>query len=249
MFFEGHHSATQNFFKITKDKNNKGFPLHIHMAYECYAVLKGEARVTVDGKEYLLRCGDAVLVFPYQSHSYVTAENTSTWVCIFSPDIVGSYRKSRFLPKNNSFKLGIPLPESCEGLLYQKALCYNICAVFDEGAEYEDSENAGHSLISKLLFYISENYKGNCTLFDLADCVGYDYNYISKVFKRATGISFKSYLNDLKISEACRLLLHTDKTSREISEECGFGCQRSFNREFVASIGMTPGEYRKGAKP
>jgi AraC-like DNA-binding protein len=79
--------------------------------------------------------------------------------------------------------------------------------------------------------------------------VGYDYNYISKVFKKTTGLTFKEYLTDLRISEACQLLLHTEKSAREISEECGFGCQRSFNREFLTALGMTPVEYRKGQKP
>lgn len=248
MIFERHHSTSQNFFKITVSKNTRSFPLHIHKAYECYSVIKGEARVTVDGKEYLLKDGESVLVFPYQSHSYDTAENTETRVCIFSPDLVGSYHRGRKIPQKNSFKLECQLPESCDGLLFRKALCYNICAEFDKNAKYMDSAHTAESLISKLLYYISENYKGNCSLLDLASHVGYDYNYISKVFKKATGFTFKEYLTDLRISEACQLLLHTDKSAREISEECGFGCQRSFNREFISSLGITPGEYRKGQK-
>lgn len=249
MIFERHHSTSQNFFKITVSKNTRSFPLHIHKAYECYSVIKGEAKVTVDDKEYVLKDGESVLVFPYQSHSYDTAENTETWLCIFSPDLVGSYHSGRRIPKSNSFKLECQLPESCEGLLYRKVLCYNICAEFDENAEYIDSAHTAESLISKLLYYISENYKSNCSLLDLANHVGYDYNYISKVFKKATGLTFKEYLTDLRISEACQLLLHTEKSAREISEECGFGCQRSFNREFLNALGMTPVEYRKGQNP
>jgi len=246
MIFERHHSTSQNFFKITASKNTISFPLHIHKAYECYSVISGEAKVNVDGKEYILKDGESVLVFPYQSHSYDTKENTSTRVCIFSPDLVGSYHKTGRIPKNNSFRLENQLPESCEGLLFRKALCYNVCAEFDENAEYIDSAHTAESLISKLLYYVSENYKGECTLQDLANHVGYDYNYISKVFKKATGLTFKEYLTDLRISEACQMLLHTDKSAREISEECGFGCQRSFNREFHSALGLTPVEYRKG---
>lgn len=248
MIFERHHSTSQNFFKITVSKNTRSFPLHIHKAYECYSVIKGEAKVTVDNKDYILKDGESVLVFPYQSHSYDTAENTQTWLCIFSPDLVGSYHSGRRIPKSNSFRLASQLPESCEGLLFQKALCYRVCAEFDKNAEYMDSSHTAESLISKLLYYISENYKGNCSLLDLASHVGYDYNYISKVFKKATGLTFKEYLSDLRISESCQLLLHTEKSAREISEECGFGCQRSFNREFISSLGVTPGEYRKGIK-
>ena len=50
MFFESVHSTGQNFFKIISNKNDKGFSLHIHKAFECYAVTKGRAEVKIDGK-------------------------------------------------------------------------------------------------------------------------------------------------------------------------------------------------------
>ena len=70
MFFESHHSTERNFFKITVNKNTLSFSLHIHKAYELYAVTSGHAEVKIDGKEYSLRSGEAVLVFPYQSHEW-----------------------------------------------------------------------------------------------------------------------------------------------------------------------------------
>ncbi len=248
MFFESFRSTTKNYFKILIHPNNKGYPLHFHKAYECYSVTSGEAKVTVGKNEYVLHAGDAVLIFPYQCHASVTKENTSTWVCIFSPDIIESYHDSRRVPKNNAFKLPTPLPDTCSGLLFRKSLCYHICAVFDENAEYTDSAQGDDSLIAKLLLYISENYRTACNLADVANFVGYDYSYVSKFFKRSTGVSIKKYINDMKISEACRMLLHTEKTVREIGEECGFSTQRSFNRNFLLSVGKTPVEYRNGAK-
>ena len=67
MFFEPTRSDKNNYFDIAVHENNKGFPLHIHKSYECYAVRSGEAKVNVDGREYILRAGDAVLVFPFAS--------------------------------------------------------------------------------------------------------------------------------------------------------------------------------------
>ena len=248
MFFEPYRSTEKDYFKILLAERNKGYPLHIHSTYECYFVRSGEARVTIDDKEYILHAGDAVFVFPYQSHSYVTKENTATWVCIFSPDLVGSYHNTRHVPKSSAFRPTLPLPDKCDGILFRKALCYGICAEFDKNAEYIDSVQGNNSLISKLLFYISENYKNECTLADVSNFVGYDYSYVSKFFKRATGISIKKYVNDMKISEACRMLLRTEKTVREIGDECGFASQRSFNRNFLLSLGKTPVEYRKAAR-
>jgi AraC-like DNA-binding protein len=149
------------------------------------------------------------------------------------------------VPRCNTFKLSTPLPETCEGLLFKKALCYNLCALFDRDAEYVDSSQPGESLISKILFFVSENYRGECNLSDIAHFVGYDYSYVSKFFKKATGMTLKAYVSGLRISDACRMLSHTNKTVREIAEECGFPSQRTFNRDFLKETGKTPVEYRK----
>lgn len=248
MFFETNHSTERNFFKITEAKINNGFPLHIHKAYECYAVTTGCAEVWVDGKKYQLLPGEAVLVFPYQSHEYKTDEGTSTWVCIFSPDLVEGYiNNSGYVPTNNKFEFSTEGMSAPEGILLQKALCYDICGRFDKGREYEKSERTESSLILKLLMFISENYRQNCTLQLAAQSVGYDYNYISKLFKRTVKLSFNGYVNNLRISEACRLLRVTDMSIQAISEQCGYNCTRTFNREFSKIMKMTPNVYRADA--
>ena len=160
MFFEDKHSTKHNFCEVTPKNNDEGFPLHIHKAYECYAVTKGRVIATIDGKEYTLLPGDAVLVFPYQSHEYKTDIDTSTWVCIFSSDLVGSYNHhDDYVPTDNKFSFSPDVPSTPKGLLMKKSLCYNICGVFDEGRKYVKTDSAEMSLISKLLLFISENYR------------------------------------------------------------------------------------------
>lgn len=245
MFFESHHSTERNFFKITVSKNTRSFSLHIHKAYELYAVTSGHAEVKIDGKEYSLRSGEAVLVFPYQSHEYKTDDGTATWVCLFSPDLVGSYdRHNGNLPTDNKFLFSAADTPAPSGLLLQKSLCYSICGKFDDGREYSKSEQAEASLISKLLTFISDNYRGECTLAAAAQHVGYDYNYISKLFKKTVKLSFNGYVNNLRISEACRLLTNTDLSVQDVAEECGYGCTRTFHREFLKIVKTTPKKYR-----
>jgi AraC-like DNA-binding protein len=245
MFFESYHSTEHNFFKILENETDPGFSLHIHKSYECYAVTKGCARATVDGKEYTLFPGEAVLVFPYQSHEYKTDSNTGTWVCIFSPDLVESYEKQNgFIPKDSKFRFEANGTANPKSLLMKKSLCYNICGVFDEGRKYVKTDSAEMSLISKLLLFISENYRSECTLQMATQSVGYDYNYISKLFKRTVKISFNSYVNQLRIHEACRLLASTDLSVQEVAETCGYSCTRTFHREFFKIMRVTPKEYR-----
>ena len=246
MFFESHHSTARNYFQLTESKNDYGFPLHIHRAFECYAVISGSATAIVGGREYTLLPGEAVLVFPYQRHEYKTQMGTSTWVCIFSPDLVGSFKKGgQLVPESNKFHLAPEEIAFPENLLLKKALCYKICGIFDENALYLEKPSGEEDLLAKILTFISKNYTSPCTLYDAARHVGYDYSYISKFFKRMTGESFKSYVNILRISEACRLLEGGGLSIQDVAEASGFGCTRTFNREFLQFIGKTPSDYLK----
>ena len=59
------------------------------------------------------------------------------------------------------------------------------------------------------------------------------------------GLRFNDYVNSLRISEACRYLVHTDHSITEISEIVGFNTLRTFNRAFMKQLGISPSEYRK----
>ncbi len=248
MFFEAHHSTERNYFQITISEHCSDFPLHIHRAFECYAVRSGGATAIINGKEHILAPGDAVLVFPYQRHEYKTEPDTSTWVCIFSSDLVGSFKKGTgVIPMNNKFSL-TPHEIVPESIMLKKAMCYSICGIFDMNAEYIEKATVEDDLLAKILIYISKNYTSTCTLKEVANHVGYDYSYISKFFKKMTGINFKTYVTGLRIDEACRLLLGGESSVQEIADACGFNCTRTFNREFLEIMQRTPREFIKEKK-
>ena len=245
MFFEAHHSTGSNYFLIQKNKSMSSFPLHIHRAYECYAVVSGKATAIIDGVEYSLTDGDAVLVFPYQRHEYKTEPNTETWLSLFSPDIVGSFNKGASLvPESNKFRLS-PWDIPFENDALRKATCYGICGLFETNAKYVERESDKDDLLSKILTYISKSYTKACTLKGAALAVGYDYSYISKFFKKMTGMNFKEYVTAIKIDEACRLLSNGKCSIAEAAEAAGFSCTRTFNREFLEIVGKTPREFTK----
>lgn len=63
-------------------------------------------------------------------------------------------------------------------------------------------------------------------------------------FKKRTRKTYISFLNELRIQHACRLLLE-DKTIREVCYESGFTNLSNFNRIFMKIKGLTPGQFRK----
>lgn len=83
----------------------------------------------------------------------------------------------------------------------------------------------------------------------LAKAVNSNTKYVSMVINDLCGKTFKTYLNEYRIREACRRI--TDKenfgnlTIKAIHQELGFRTTTSFVAAFRKVMGMTPSEYKK----
>lgn len=80
--------------------------------------------------------------------------------------------------------------------------------------------------------------------------VGVNSKYVSWVIKRSYCKNFKSFINDLRIREACRRLddeRYANLTIQVIYQEIGFKSPATFNEAFRRMTGMTPLAYQKRA--
>ena len=68
--------------------------------------------------------------------------------------------------------------------------------------------------------------------------------YLSRLFKKETGLSFREYVNKLKIEEAAALLLYTQFSDVEISSLLAFSSQSYFIKIFKKIMGITPKKYK-----
>lgn len=100
-------------------------------------------------------------------------------------------------------------------------------------------------LVLKAIEYMQQNYKEPITLNNLLPDIFLSNNYFRQLFKKVTGTSITAYIQELRISEACRLLETTRLSSAEIAYKCGFNDTKSFYITFKKEKGMTPGEYRR----
>lgn len=246
MFFESFHSMEEDEFRISLGEGID-FPLHLHRAFEFFVQKEGETRVCIDEKMYNLRAGEAVLIFPFQIHSYTCKVVGKFEILFFSPDIVMTFynHMKNLVPVDNKIQM-FSMPEPCADNIYlKKAYAYHVCGMFAQNREYEKVSKGGHAVLAQLLLYANENFRTKCMLRDICTEIGYDYVYISKFFKRAVGIPFRRYVNLLRIRESQYLLKSSSQGMIEIAYESGFSSLRDFDRQFVAIVGCTPTEYRK----
>ncbi len=98
---------------------------------------------------------------------------------------------------------------------------------------------------SQVLSYIKEHFKEALSAKEVAAYFFISPVYLGRVIQQASGETFKQYVNHLKMEEAKKLLLSSDRLVYEIAEELGFKDSKYFISRFTEETGMSPAEYRK----
>ena len=254
MFYEAHHFGSSNYFK-REEGINFSFPPHLHQAFELIILKRGQMTVTVDGKPYLLEKGNAVLIFPNRVHS-LEGNDCEHILFIFSPDLISAFFSSRssLVPSSCLFPLNdylygqlMDLSENSSPHL-KKGVLYLTCSLFDNSACFVQGEADTAKLLYKIFNFVEGNYDKDCSLSALSKSLSFNYEYLSRYFKRAIGISFNEFVNRYRVSKACHYLTTTDKTVLEIALLCGYESLRSFNRNFKFATGKTPLVFRLSNK-
>lgn len=80
---------------------------------------------------------------------------------------------------------------------------------------------------------------------DISYEMGYDHHYLSNVLQNALHTTFRTILNEYRVSHARHLILTSEKTISDIAFECGYESLCSFNRNFKSIVGVTPSQYRE----
>ncbi len=98
--------------------------------------------------------------------------------------------------------------------------------------------------LSDVYQYVKENYKKEISLDEVAQIANLTPTSFCRMFKAKTKKNFIEYLNEIRISNACKLLIETDMSVSEIAYECGYKTVSNFNKLFKKNTGNTPKEYQ-----
>lgn len=99
-------------------------------------------------------------------------------------------------------------------------------------------------LVQQIKCYAKENYLYDINLSQLAGMFHYNEKYIGRIFKKTVGMSFRQYLNSLRLIHAKELLLSTDDSILQIALSSGFNTVTYFNRVFRELEKCSPKEFR-----
>lgn len=252
-------------FAVEREKNNQiyykeyendyCFP-HFHSQIELYFVTDGEMEIMVNNHFRILKAGEAAISLSHDTHQYKTIGRSCSKVFIIPTHLARDFEL--LINKRRISQPFISHPESVNFInqcieeinsgklseLEIKGYIYLVLGVVYKNISFKPSMEAMQSdLSSKLLFYLDGNFKEDVTLTSLAHAMGYSAHYISRYFKSCFGISFKQYINLLRLRNAISLMLLKKHTITYCAFESGFGSIRTFYRTFINEFSKTPKEY------
>ncbi|MBQ3547163.1 MAG: helix-turn-helix transcriptional regulator [Clostridia bacterium] len=125
-----------------------------------------------------------------------------------------------------------------------KHLLINLCT--KEKIGQGDLEVTGNErIIHQICEIIESEYASELYLERVAEQIYLSPAYISRIFKKSTGMNFVKYINDVRLKKAAAMLLEADYPINEISKKVGFSDVSYFCSCFKKKYGMTTVQYRR----
>lgn len=103
---------------------------------------------------------------------------------------------------------------------------------------------ASNWVIERLRSYIHAHVSDDLSLTALADHVGLNPSYISRLYKEVTGENLQHHIASIRLEQARELLETGNQRVSEIAREVGFGSSKYFITVFKNAHGLTPQEWR-----
>ena len=214
-------------------------------------------RVEITGGDAVFMAGEGDLIFhaPWVFHRIRSADGTSPHVLNFSFRTEGTPPErltEGILRPDAAAREAIVRLQECidspdeemraEGAHRLALLIMQLCrAESDRG---ERSATAPALAYRALIRLMREEVAANLSLGELASRSYLSASYVKALFLRYAGVGPRTYYNNLRLQEACRLLRGGEGVAT-VSERMRFSSPQNFIRFFKAGMGMTPLEYKR----
>ena len=156
-------------------------------------------------------------------------------------------------------KTQIAVSEKLKGIIHKNGMnriiaFFEIINILLDSKEYELLATVGynHSLnekdterMNKVYQYLMQNFTEHIALSEIATVANLTPPAFCNFFKKRTQKSFFSFLNELRIGHACKLLQQEELTIADVCYKSGYQNFTNFNKFFKQKTNKTPTEYRK----
>lgn len=232
-------------------------------SYLFIMVIKGKGTLSYNNNTYNLKAGDCAFIDCHKFYSHHTEKDLwqIKWVHFYGPNTSAIYDKYIqrggqlvFKPKNQESYINIiseifkaaNTDDSLRDMVIFNHITKLLLLLMQESVNITSIHKSSKKQnIQHIKDFIDQNYCEKITLDQLSEKFYINKFYLSRIFKEQFGISVINYVQQLKITNAKKLLRFSNLTIDEIAAECGIEDSNYFSRMFKKIEHLSPGEYRK----
>lgn len=228
------------------------FARHSHPYIELMYFIEGKGNLEVSGTQMTISLFDTV-VYPanWEHQEDIISEKKREIICLWV-DLPGLeleepiklHDQENTLSQIFRFIHYEAKREDPEPLLLEYGIKLLLTIILRNNSEAMEHMD----VLTKALQYIHARFNEKITLDQLAAMEHISKSYLSRLFKRHTGMTVISYVNNLRIQMAKRLLTSTSESVNEIAYQVGFESTKYFFRIFKTLVGESPASFRRNYK-
>ncbi|MDR1638839.1 MAG: AraC family transcriptional regulator [Clostridiales bacterium] len=247
---------------------------HFHKKYEVYLEVEGTRRYFIGDNAYIVNAGNIVLIEPDSVHKTASVEDMphTRYVLNFNQDYLACMADALDgVDLLACFSLGVHVLqvsprkaqaiESLMAKLWESRDCETpsgvgqrklvlsemLLSLGDYIREQRDSVQGKMTdkTVEAAQTYIASHFAESLSLDDIAGQVYVSRHYLSRLFKKRTGLSVVEYVNSIRLTAAKGMLETSGMKIGSVAEACGYGTTAHFSRMFKEATGFSPQHYRK----
>lgn len=218
----------------------------------------GEADYEIDGKIYRVKAGDLLCIPPgsrRRAQSFPERLIESQSLNIYVTDL---YNNPFSLPFDLITPLG-PLPD-LNPLFYKlnttwitrepgyrlRARAYALLILdrFMQIHIYKKNKKPKDHRIFQVMKYVVDHYNEPISMQAMAELTGLSRMYFGNIFQQQTGMSFRRYVNSIRLNHAENMLASGEFNVSEVAIACGFSDVFYFSKVFKELRGIAPSKVK-----
>lgn len=243
---------------------------HNHDGYEMFLLIEGELNYYIEQRGHHIKRGSLICIKPYDFHrrevinsdSYnrivinikedkmkaLSTDNTDLSACFYRrPSVIQLSEQGLCEFLEYSAKLSQGLEGEGYGSDVIAEAYLRLLLLFINKHSYHavpvETQNIMPPLVVETVAYIDRNLSGSITLKTLSDYLSYNGIYVSRCFKKTTGLTLQEYIIGKRIALAQKYL-REGKTPGEACDLTGFNNYSNFSRTFAKQVGLSPKQYQ-----
>lgn len=101
-----------------------------------------------------------------------------------------------------------------------------------------------HIKIEIVYNFVIEHFRRDISLDEISTFVNMTVSSFCRYFKKQTGKTFTAFVNEVRVTHACKLLSETSRQIADICFDCGYNNFAHFNKQFKKITSQSPSQYR-----